>query len=270
MIDRADQLSITLQCDLLGINRSSFYYLPIPESEENLKIMQKLDEQYIKTPFFGTKKLLILLIALGYRINIKRLRRLKKLVNWNTIYPTRKTSISNPKEYKYPYLLNDLEINRVNQVWAIDITYLPMRRGFMYLFAIIDHYTRFVVGWSISNSMTTEWCTTCIKESIENYGTPDIMNSDQGSQFTSEEYVKLLKDNGIQISMDGKGRYKDNIFIERLWRSVKYENVYLYAYEEGLSLWKGLSEYFNFYNQERFHENLDYQTPQQVYFKSVA
>lgn len=140
----------------------------------------------------------------------------------------------------------------------------------MYLFAIIDHYTRYVVGWSISNSMTTEWCTACIKEAIENYGTPDIMNSDQGSQFTSEEYVKLLKDNGIQVSMDGKGRYKDNIFIERLWRSVKYEHVYLYAYEEGLSLWKGLSDYFNFYNQERFHENLDYQTPHQLYFKSVA
>ena len=191
-------------------------------------------------------------------------------MNWKTIYPTRKTSISNPKEYKYPYLLNGLDICRANQVWAIDITYVPMKKGFMYLFAIIDIHTRYVVGWSISNSMTTEWCNACIKDAIEKHGIPEIINSDQGSQFTSAEYVKLLKENGITISMDGKGRYCDNIFIERLWRSVKYENIYIYAYEDGLSLWKGMNEYFDFYNNDRFHESLTYKTPHQVYYKNVA
>lgn len=274
MIEKNDQLSISKQCILLSINRSSLYYSPAVESKENLEIMETMDHLYTRAPFFGTKKLLVLFTLLGYNINIKRLRRLKKLVNWRTIYPTRKTSISNTKEYKYPYLLNGLDINRANQVWAIDITYVPMKKGFMYLFAIIDIHTRYVVGWSISNSMTTEWCNACIKEAIEKHGAPEIINSDQGSQFTSAEYVALLKENGINISMDGKGRYCDNIFIERLWRSVKYENIYIYAYvyayEDGLSLWKGLGEYFNFYNKDRFHESLDYQTPYQVYYRDAA
>ena len=270
MIEKNDQLSISKQCILLSINRSSLYYSPAVESKENLEIMETMDHLYTRAPFFGTKKLLVLFTLLGYNINIKRLRRLKKLVNWRTIYPTRKTSISNTKEYKYPYLLNGLDINRANQVWAIDITYVPMKKGFMYLFAIIDIHTRYVVGWSISDSMTTEWCNACIKVAIEKHGAPEIINSDQGSQFTSAEYVALLKENGINISMDGKGRYCDNIFIERLWRSVKYENIYIYAYEDGLSLWKGLGEYFNFYNKDRFHESLDYQTLYQVYYRDAA
>lgn len=266
MIDKSNsELSIKGQCELLGISRSSFYYKPVPESEENLAIMRYLDEQYMETPFYGVERLLVSLVMMGYKINVKRLRRLMKLVGWQTIYPAPKTTKIDPTKYKYPYLLKNLTVCRKNQVWEIDITYIPMNKGFMYLFAIIDIHTRYVVGWSISNTMTAEWCVETIAEAIAKHGKPEIINSDQGSQFTSELYTKFLHDNEIEISMDGKGRAIDNIFIERLWRSVKYEHVYLHVYEDGLSLWKGLYSYFEFYNRQRLHQSLEYSTPSQLY-----
>lgn len=264
------EISIVKQCELLEISRSGFYYEPVPETEENLSIMRWLDEQYMDIPFFGVERLLVLLVIMGYKINRKRLRRLMKLQGWQTLYPQRRTTKIDPAAYKYPYLLRDLTVDRKNQVWAIDITYVPMKRGFMYLCAVIDLHTRFVVSWGISNSMTAEWCAEVVRDAIRVHGKPEILNSDQGSQFTSEQYVKLLKENDIQISMDGKGRAVDNIFIERLWRTVKYEHIYLYAYEDGLSLYKGLQKYFSFYNGERRHQSLQNQTPEKLYLKAAA
>ena len=258
-------LSISTQCQLLTLTRSGFYYIPSGESEENLAIMRQLDRQYFSTPFYGVLRLTALLILAGFKVNKKRVRRLMKLMNWQTIYREPHTTISDKTHYKYPYLLRGLKIERCNQVWAMDITYIPMKTGFMYLTAIIDLHSRYVVQWSLSNTMSAQWCTEVLQEAIKNHGIPEIFNTDQGSQFTSEVFINTLKDNGINISMDGKGRALDNIFIERLWRSVKYENVYLNVYDNGLSLWKGLEQYFQFYNQERLHQSLDYHTPKQKY-----
>ncbi len=263
------ELSVVKQCELLQISRSGLYYEPVKESEENLQVMRLLDEQYLKTPFYGVERLLVLLLVAGYTINRKRLRRLMKLQGWQTLYPVPRTTRTDPAAYKYPYLLKDLSIERKNQVWAIDITYLPMKHGFLYLCALIDVHTRYVVGWGISNTMTAEWCTEIVQEAIAIHGTPDIINSDQGSQFTSAVYTELLKANNIHISMDGKGRAIDNIFIERLWRSVKYEHIYLHVYEDGLSLYKGLQHYFSFYNGERRHQSLGYETPLHLYGRAA-
>jgi len=258
-------LSISTQCEMLSVSKSSFYYVPAGESDENLAIMRMLDEQYFSTPFYGALRLTAILILSGYKVNIKRVRRLMKLVNWQTIYREPRTTISEKTHYKFPYLLKGLKIEKCNQVWAMDITYIPMKKGFMYLTAIIDLYSRYVVQWSLSNSMSADWCTEVLKEAIKNNGTPEIFNTDQGSQFTSDIFINTLIDNNIKISMDGKGRALDNIFIERLWRSVKYENVYLNVYENGLSLWEGLEKYFLFYNHVRIHQSLDYHTPKQRY-----
>jgi putative transposase len=258
-------LNISTQIELLSIPRSSFYYVPVGESDENLSIMRLLDEQYMETPFYGVLRLTALLQLAGYPVNVKRVRRLMKLMNWQTIFREPKTTISTKTHYKYPYLLRNLKIVKCNQVWAMDITYIPMKTGFMYLTAIIDLHSRYVIHWSLSNTMTAEWCTEVLKAAIENYGKPEIFNTDQGSQFTSDVFINELKKNEIKISMDGKGRALDNIFVERLWRSVKYENVYLNVYENGLTLWKGLDGYFKFYNNERLHQSLDYQTPKQRY-----
>lgn len=260
-----ESLSVGVQIELLSIPRSSFYYVPVGESEQNLEIMRWLDKQYFETPFYGALRLTALLQLSGYRVNIKRVRRLMKKVNWQTIYRESKTTLADKTHYKYPYLLRNLKIERRNQVWAMDITYIPMKKGFMYLTAIIDLHSRYVVHWSLSNTMTAEWCTDVLKSAIEKHGKPEIFNTDQGSQFTSDVFINELKKNDIKISMDGKGRALDNIFIERLWRSVKYEEVYLNVYENGLSLWKGLDNYFRFYNNQRVHQSLDYKTPQYVY-----
>ena len=264
------ELSIVKQCELLQVSRSGFYYEPVMETEENLAIMRWMDEQYLDTPFFGVERLLVLLIILGYKINRKRLRRLMKLQGWQTLYPKPRTTRIDPAAYKYPYLLKDVTIERKNQAWAIDITYVPMKKGFMYLCAVIDLYTRYVVSWGISNSMTAEWCTEIVREAIGLQGKPEMLNSDQGSQFTSEVYINMLKEHEIRISMDGKGRAIDNIFIERLWRTVKYENIYLHAYEDGLSLYKGLQKYFSFYNGERRHQSLNNETPETLYLAAAA
>jgi len=256
---------IRRQCTLLGVCRSGLYYTPSVETDKNLSIMRYLDAQYFKTPFYGERRLLSILRKEGYRINIKRLRRLMRTARWRTIYPKRRTTISIESARKYPYLLRELKAERSNQIWAIDITYIPMKRGFMYLFAIIDLYSRYVIDWSLSNTMTAEWCTSVSKEAISRYGKPEIINSDQGSQFTADSHIELLKSNGIQISMDGKGRAMDNIFIERLWRSVKQEYVYLNPCDTGQELWRGLDEYFRFYNKERVHQSIDNMTPEKVY-----
>ncbi|MBK6877773.1 MAG: IS3 family transposase [Ignavibacteria bacterium] len=270
MIEKDNELSIRHQCKLLGLHRSGLYYTPSTESAENLEIMRLLDEQYMKTPFYGYRKVKVWLETLGYSVGKKRLKRLMKLVRWETIYRRRNTSKSNEGHFKYPYLLRDLEIARKNQVWEIDITYIPMRKGFMYLCAIIDLKTRYVVSWSLSNTMTSEWCRSVVEAAIAEHGQPEIINSDQGSQFTSPVYIDYLKGlEKVKISMDGKGRATDNIFIERLWRSVKYEWIYLHVYENGTELYNGLEEYFRFYNEERFHENLGYKTPGMI-FKTAA
>ena len=263
------ELSIVQQCILLSVNRSSFYYTPSSESEENLRIMSFLDKQYYKTPFYGQLKLTAELRRQGYCVNVKRIRRLMELVQWRTIYRSPRTTYSDKTSYKYPYLLKDLSITRCNQVWATDITYIPMAKGFMYLTAVIDLYSRKVLSWSVSNTMSAEWCAKVVEQAIEMFGAPEIFNTDQGVKYTSEVFINLLKKNQVQISMDGKGRAIDNIFVERLWRTVKYENVYLNVYEDGLSLYKGLSVYFDFYNIERTHQSLEYQTPNEVY-KKVA
>ncbi len=267
MIERDFDLSVKRQCELLQIHRSGIYYKPTLESEENLTILRFLDEQYLKTPFYGIRKLQKLLSKKGYSINHKRVRRLMEILGWQTIYRAPNTSIKNKEHKVFPYLLRDLVISKKNQVWAIDITYIPMKLGYMYLCAIIDIHTRYVVNWSISNTMTSEWCRQVVEGAIRKHGNPEIINSDQGSQFTSNEYIELLQqpEMNIKISMDGKGRAIDNIFVERLWKSVKYECVYLNVFKDGLELYEGLKAYFNFYNNERLHQSLDYRTPESFY-----
>ena len=228
-----------------------------------------LDEQYFKTPFYGVLRLKALLIGLGYKVNRKRVRRLMKLLDWKTIYREPKTSTGNKEHKKFPYLLRNVKIARCNQVWAADITYIPMKTGFMYLMAVIDLHSRYILHWSLSNTMSAEWCSEVLAQTIQKHGKPEIFNTDQGSQFTSDVFIKVLLENEIAISMDGRGRALDNIFIERLWRSVKYEHIYLNVYENGLSLWKGLDGYFQFYNNERPHQSLSYKTPALCYAKAA-
>jgi len=265
-----EALSVNKQLDLVSISSSSFYYVPKGESEENRAILRLLDEQYFKTPFYGVLRLTALLVGLGYKVNRKRVRRLMQILDWKTIYREPKTTIGNKQHKKYPYLLGGLKINRCNQLWATDITYIPMKTGYMYLMAVVDLHSRYVLHWSLSNSMTAEWCAEVLQETLYQYGKPEIFNTDQGSQFTSDVFIKALTDNEIKISMDGKGRALDNIFVERLWRSVKYEHIYLNVYEDGLSLWKGLDGYFRFYNQERPHQSLAYKTPANCYYANAA
>ncbi len=258
-------LSIARQCELMEIHRSGMYYAPVPENEENLLLMRLIDEQYYRTPFYGIRKVTAWLQSKGYNVNRKRVRRLMGIVGWQTIFREMRTSIAAQGHKIYPYLLKGLPILMANQVWAMDISYIPMKNGFMFLTAIIDQYSRYVVHWSISNTMTAEWCAQVLQEAIRMHGRPDIFNTDQGSQFTSDVFTNVLIENGIQISMDGKGRAIDNIFIERLWRSVKYEDIYLNCYEDGLALYKGMEAYFQFYNRERPHQSLDYDTPAMWY-----
>jgi len=267
MIDLKDEICITTQCKLLDISRSCFYYTPKDECEVNLKMARLLIDRYLCTPFYGYRKLTVWLRSQGFEINEKRVRRLMKIVNWKTIYREPRTTICNVEHKKYPYLLKGLATTHKNHVWATDITYIPMEKGFMYLAAIIDLHTRYVLNWSVSNTMSATWCTGVLEEAMAKHGKPEIFNTDQGSQYTSDEHVNLLLSNEIKVSMDGKGRAIDNIFIERLWRTVKYENVYLQAYSDGTSLNQGLRKYFEFYNNERFHQSLDYATPAQRYFQ---
>ena len=262
-------LSVVKQSELLSIHRSGLYYKSCQEDQFNLDLMKVIDEQFLDKPFYGVARMTKHLNKMGYLVNIKRIRRLYRLMDLRAIYPAPRTTQANKKHKKYPYLLRDLIINRPNQVWACDITYIPMQHGFMYLVAIIDVYSRFVVNWAISNSLEADFCVKVLKEAIKLHGKPDIFNTDQGVQFTCDEFIEVLKKNEIQISMDGKGRAIDNIFIERLWRSVKYEDVYLHAYTDGLDLYQGMKKYFGFYNYQRVHQGIDYLIPEELFQKAA-
>jgi len=253
-------ISISRQCELLDISRSMFYYQPVSENQTNLEIMRKLDEQYLETPFYGVPRMHQHIQSLGYNVNIKRICRLLRLMGLNAIYPKPKTSIASQEHKIYSYLLRGVSIDRHNQVLYNDITYIPMEKGFLYLVAIMDWYSRYVLSWQLSNTIDTTFCIQALQEAL-NKGYPEIFNTDQGSQFTSHEFVNCLLKNKIQISMDGKGRCLDNVFVERLWRSVKYEYVYLHSFKDGKELWHGLNAYFHFYNEKRPHQSLDYKTP---------
>lgn len=263
-----DELSIRQQCELLGLSRSSYYYVPVSESIENIALMRILDELYLQYPFFGARRMLAHLPSEWQWVNIKRIRRLMRLMGIEAIYP--KPNLSKPNEgHKiYPYLLRNKVITACNQVWSTDITYIPMQRGFLYLVAVIDWYSRFVLSWRLSNSLHLDSCVFCLKEALTRWGTPQIFNTDQGSQFTSKEFTSILKGKEIAISMDGKGRALDNIFVERLWRSLKYECIYLHSWVDGKVLHKGLEDYLKFYNYTRKHQSLNYLTPAQVYLKN--
>lgn len=263
-------LSLRRQCELLGLHRSNIYYQPVPESPLNLTLMRLIDEQYLKTPFYGYLKMTAYLREIKhYQVNHKRVYRLMRRMGLRSVAPRPRTSASNPEHKIYPYLLRDVKITHPNQVWSTDITYIPMQRGFMYLVAVIDWHSRYVLSWEISNTLDVDFCLTALERAFE-HGTPEIFNTDQGSQFTSNAFTGRLTEAGVQISMDGRGRYVDNIFVERLWRTVKYENIYLSDYDTGLDLFAGLAAYFDFYNHERLHQSLKYKTPAQVYGKSNA
>lgn len=267
LVDKAHKkLSINKQCNLLSIHRSGFYYEARPLDALNLELTKIIDKEYTLHPFRGVPSMTTYLREdLGYLINKKRIERLYKLMDIQAIIPGPHTSKSNKEHKKYPYLLRNMRITHINQVWATDITYVPIKGGYMYLIAIIDLYSRFVLNWSISNTMEAEWCAEVLKDTIEQYGKPEIFNTDQGSQFTSDTFIQVLKDNHIQISMDGKGRATDNIFIERLWRTVKYDDIYLHAYENGFELYQGLNKFFKFYNEQRRHSSIGNKRPADLY-----
>ena len=257
------------QCALLGISRSGFYYEPVSESALNLRLMRLIDEQYLKTPFYGARKMCAWLDAQGYGVNRKRITRLMQVMGIEAIYQKPRTTVLNKEHEKYPYLLGDLAITRPDQVWATDITYIPMRRGFLYLVAVVDWFSRYVLSWELSNSLDVSFCIQALQTALT-IGKPEIFNSDQGSQFTSTDFTGVLKKEAITISMDGKGRALDNIIVERLWRSVKYEEVYIKDYEQGVDAYAGLGGYFGFFNNERPHQSLGYRTPSAVYFGHAA
>jgi len=265
MIDRRHpSLSIVRQCKLLDISRSGLYYHHSSVSDEDLSLMKLIDRQYLATPFYGARKIAAWLKYKGQVVNRKRIRRLMRIMGLKAIYRRPRTSVPGPGNKIYPYLLSGLKIERPNQVWAADITYIPMNRGFLYLVAIIDVYSRYVLSWRLSNTLDAGCCVEALEEALRK-GSPEIFNTDQGSQFTGEAFTGLLKQHGVRISMDGKGSYNDNLFIERLWRSVKYEEVYLKAYQDGREARFGLGSYFRFYNTERPHQALGYRTPAEVY-----
>src|SRR5690554_4687452 len=273
-IDKAEMLSIVRQCELLEVSRSSFYYKPLGESELNLELMRLIDEEYLLHPWLGVPRMTTWLRKdKGYKINPKRIERLYRLMGLSATGPKPNTSKKGKGALHriYKYLLKGLKIVRPNQVWAMDITYIPVQGGYLYLCAIIDLYSRYVVGWSLSNTMSTDWCKQTLQGAIARHGCPEILNTDQGSQFTAYEFCDWVThpERGIKLSMDGKGRVIDNIFIERLWRSVKYEHVYLFPAGDGLECYQGLQVYFEYYNTQRRHQSLDDQIPLIVYQQAL-
>ncbi len=259
------QLSTRRQCELLGLNRASFYYRNKPETPENIKLMRLIDEEYTLHPFYGYRKMTQFLHRRGFGVNHKRVARLMSKLGLAAIYPKPNLSKPGKNHLIYPYLLCDIEIQRVNQVWATDITYIRMKDGFLYLLAIMDWYSRFVIEIEISNSLEAGSFAGCLQRAVGGLAQPEIFNSDQGSQFTAAGWLEVLHNNNIAISMDGRGRCFDNIMVERLWRSVKYEEVYLKDYRDGWEAADGLTNYFGFYNYERPHQSLGYRTPAEVY-----
>jgi putative transposase len=269
LVDSKHKLSVREQCDLLSVHRSGLYYAPRGEKQENLEIMRIMDEHYLKHPTEGVIRVQDLLFALGFVVNHKRVRRLLRLMGLMAIYPKKNLSKLGMSKYIRPYLLKGLKIDRPNKAWAIDITFIPMKNGFLYLTAIIDLYSRYIVGWGISNTLDKEASLSVMKQAIKDYGKPEIINSDQGSQFTCEDWIEFMTTEGIQISMDGKGRAIDNIFIERFWRSVKYDYVYLNPANDGLELYQGLKQYINYYNHQLRHQGIDRKIPVEL-FKPAA
>jgi putative transposase len=263
-------LTKTRRCELLDVARSSAYYHPESVSEADLALMRLIDEIHLKRPFYGSRRMRDELEDRGHKVNRKRIQRLMRLMDLRALYPRRRTSQPGKGHKIYPYLLRDLSIERANQAWATDICYLPMAKGFMYLVAIMDWHSRRVLSWRVSNTLDTDFCIEALEEALQRFGTPEIFNTDQGFQFTSEAFTRVLKDHGIAISMDGKGRWVDNVFVERLWRSVKYEDLYLHAYETPTELRAGLARYFTFYNTRRRHSALDRRTPDAVYYEQVT
>ena len=258
-------LSIRRQCELLGLSRSSWYYEPARESEENLRLMELIDRQYLLTPFYGSRRMCAWLRRQGYGVNRKRVQRLMRLMGLAGVGPRPGTSRSHPEHKIYPYLLKGVSITRVNQVWSTDITYCGLSNGFMYLVAVMDWHSRYVLSWELSNTLDVHFCLEALERALLN-GKPEIFNTDQGSQFTSRLFTGRLKESGIQISMDGRGRALDNVFIERLWRSVKYECLYLNEISSVMELRDRLEEYFVFYNTKRPHQSLGYRTPEEVHY----
>jgi putative transposase len=266
MIDRGAKVPVKRQAELLDLSRSSVYYTPRPLSERDLMLMRRIDELHLELPFYGSRKLADRLRREGHEVGRRHVSTLMRRMGIEALYRRPRTSIPARGAAIYPYLLSGVVIERPNQVWASDITYLPMAHGFLYLVAILDVASRKVLAFRLSNTLTADFCVEALEEAIGKFGKPDIFNTDQGSQFTSEGWINVLKDAGVAISMDGKGRWIDNVFIERLWRSVKYEEVYLRAYTNGTDARMGLTRYFRLYNAVRSHQSLEYRTPDEVYF----
>jgi putative transposase len=260
------QLSVRRQCELLGLSRSSLYYEPAAESAENLRLMRLLDREYTAHPFLGSRRLTKWLIEQGEEVNRKRIQRLMRLMGLEAIYPKPKLSAAGRGHRIYPYLLRNVNIQRVDHVWSTDITYVPLASGFMYLAAVIDWFSRYVLAWRLSNTLDGSFCLDMLEEALSR-GRPEVFNTDQGVQFTASAWTGRLESAGVAVSMDGKGRCLDNIFVERLWRTVKYEEVYLHRYEVVPQLASGLERYFEYYNEGRLHQSLDYRTPAAVYWE---
>ena len=271
LIETSDnQMSICKQCELLNVSRSTLYYTPSKASDKDLEIMQKLDMLYLEDPTRGTRRMARELRKLGYETGRCHVRSLMRIMRLKTVYCMPRTTISDPAKYKYPYLLRNLRIDRPNQVWSLDISYIPMPRGFMYLLAIMDVYSRFIVGWSLSNTMESEWVVNTLKVSVAQYGKPEIINSDQGSQFTSDEYVSFVKDlKTVKISMDGKGRAIDNVYIERFFRTIKYDKIYLERPETGNELYAVCKQFIHYYNERRDHSSIGDVPPNKAYRRAA-
>jgi putative transposase len=259
-------LSVRRQCELLGLNRSTWYYQLAEESLENLRWMRMIDEQYLLRPYYGSRRMTTWLCQQGEAINRKRVQRLMRIMGLESICPKPRTTQRCPEHRVFPYLLRNVEIVRPDHVWSTDITYVPMPRGFMYLTAVMDWFSRYVLSWALSVTLDGQFCREALLQALRHGARPEIFNTDQGGQFTSSDYTSLLKQEGIQISMDGRGRALDNVFVERLWRTVKYEEVYLKDYTTAREARQGLGEYFTFYNHQRLHQALGYQTPAAVYY----
>ena len=265
MIQVQEQISVRRQCELLGVSRSGLYYEPVGTSAEELTLMRRIDEIHLKWPFYGGRKLCQVLRAEGITVNRKRMQRLMRLMGLESVAPKPNTNKAAPEHPVFPYLLRDVEICRSNQVWAADITYIPMARGFAYLVAIIDWYSRRVLSWRLSNTLESSFCVEALQEALACFPKPEIFNTDQGAQFTAEAFTKVLRRAKVTISMDGRGRCIDNVFVERVWRSLKYEEVFLHAYDDLDEARAGIKHYFDFYNFERPHQALGYQTPDAFY-----
>jgi len=270
MIDKKDALPVTRQCELLDLSRSGIYYKPVPLSAMDVELMRQIDEIHLLCPFYGSRNIRNELWGKGYKIGRDRVRRLMRRMGIEALYVKPRLSIPHSGHIKYPYLLRGLEITKANHVWATDITYIPMARGFCYLVAIMDWASRKVLAWRLSNTLDSAFCVDALEEAIAKFSCPEIFNTDQGSQFTAEVFTNVLRVNNIAISMDGKGRWMDNVFIERLWKSVKYEDIYLKGYASMAEVRNGLAIYFKFYNEKRWHNSFDKKTPNMVYFDTLA